>query len=89
MKAEFNPVLRAQNKPTRKNAINAMCAYCVGCTESDLEAGFRQLIKDCSSYRCPLHNYRPYAEMGIEKVPYRAHERIGLVPAITLSEAGL
>lgn len=89
MKAEFNPILRARNKPTRKNAINAMCAHCVGCTESHLEAGFRQLISGCSSYRCPVYDYRPYAEISIEKVAFRPHESVELFPAIMLSEASL
>ena len=29
-KAETNPIKRYHAKPTRKNTINAMCAYCMG-----------------------------------------------------------
>lgn len=29
-KAETNPIKRYRAKPTRKNTINAMCAYCMG-----------------------------------------------------------
>ena len=70
MRAEFNPILRAQNKPTRKNAINAMCAHCVGCTETRLERGFKQQISGCTSTGCPLYVYRPYAEIAAEKAHF-------------------
>lgn len=70
MKAEFNPIARAQNKPTRKNAINAMCAHCMGCTETHLERGFKQLIGECGSHNCPLHPYRPYAKLSTEKASF-------------------
>ena len=60
MKAEFNPVLRFANRPTYLNAIKAMCAQCVGCTETHLEKGFRKAIRACSSVDCPMHRYRPF-----------------------------
>jgi hypothetical protein len=55
-----NPIIRFQQKPTRANAVKAKCAECMGCTETRLEAGFRDLIRTCSSWGCPLHAYRPY-----------------------------
>ena len=58
--AESNPVARFQNRPTHLNAIKAMCAYCMGCTETHLERGFRDSIRDCASKGCPIHRYRPY-----------------------------
>lgn len=55
-----NPIVKNKVKPTRKNAINAMCASCMGCTEEMAEAGFRNLIRECNSLECPLHAWRPY-----------------------------
>ena len=56
-----NPIARAEEKPTRGNAIAAMCAHCVGCTTDRLETGFRDSIRDCSSRDCPLWSWRPFA----------------------------
>jgi hypothetical protein len=65
---EMNPVKRHYSKPTRKSAINAFCAYCMGCTsveqgngqEDHLESGFRTYIRECTSTGCPLFEFRPY-----------------------------
>lgn len=58
----MNPIAIARNRPESKAwAIKAMCAHCMGCTESRLEAGFRDLIRDCSAKDCPLYPHRPYA----------------------------
>ncbi|MEM5296947.1 hypothetical protein VSR82_21775 [Burkholderia sp. JPY481] len=35
-----------------RQAIKAFCLYCMG----DLRAE----VRDCTSYACPLHAYRPY-----------------------------
>ncbi len=60
---EMNPIVRYQSsKPSRKNAIHAMCASCMGCNETHMEAGFRNDIKNCVSVRCPLHAFRPYQD---------------------------
>ena len=67
-KAEMNPIKRYYTKPTRKNAINAMCACCMGCMSSEqgngqddhLERGFRTEIRSCTALACPLFMYRPY-----------------------------
>ena len=67
-KREMNPIKRFYAKPTRKTAIFAMCAYCVGCTsveqkngqEDCLEVGFRTYISKCTAPACPLYRYRPY-----------------------------
>ena len=58
--AKFNPIARFKKRPTHLNAIKAMCAACMGCTETHLERGFRDSIRDCTSKVCPLHRYRPY-----------------------------
>jgi len=58
--AHFNPIVRAKKKPTYLNAIKAMCAHCIGCTETHLERGFKEAIRDCTAKCCPLHRYRPY-----------------------------
>lgn len=65
---ETNPIKLSHQKPTRKNAINATCAACVGCTATEqgngltdhLEPGFRGLIRECSASHCPLHAWRPF-----------------------------
>ena len=58
--AQLNPVRKAIEKPTRGNAIKAMCAHCMGCTDDFLAENFRAEIRDCSAPKCPLHPFRPY-----------------------------
>lgn len=60
MKAELNLIKPLARKPKHLSAIKAKCAECVGCSESHLETGFRDLISTCKSEICPLHQYRPY-----------------------------
>ena len=60
MPAEFNPIIRSLKRPTYLNAIKAMCAHCMGCTETHLERGFRDSIRDCTNKACPLYRYRPF-----------------------------
>lgn len=70
MAREDNPIKRYYAKPTRKMAINAKCASCVGVTaveqgngqEDHLEKGFRHEIKHCTSPACPLFDFRPYQD---------------------------
>lgn len=60
---ENNPVKRNCAKTTRKRAIDAMCAHCVGVTAAEqgkgfsdhLEPGFRASIRHCTVTHCPLH----------------------------------
>jgi len=72
-KRNDNPVSRffkqkAQGKISRKAANDAMCAHCVGCTAKEqgfqqedwIEPGFREQIRNCSSFGCPLRPFRPY-----------------------------
>lgn len=59
-KSVTNPILRQQANDTRKTAIEAMCAHCVGCTADSVEEGFRASIRDCRNFVCPLHGWRPY-----------------------------
>jgi hypothetical protein len=57
-----NPLVQLQANPnSRALAIKAMCAHCVGCTQSSLESGFRTAIAKCEVYHCPLHSFRPFA----------------------------
>lgn len=60
--AIINPIdrLAASDKKSYKMAIAAKCAECVGCTPGYTEPGFREEIRRCSSYTCPLRPYRPY-----------------------------
>lgn len=68
-----NPVSRffallEKGKNSRKAAIFAKCAECVGCTAKEqgkgeedwVEPGFRKLIAECTAHGCPLWLYRPY-----------------------------
>lgn len=65
---ETNPVKRNLAKTTRKRAIDAACAHCMGCTAAGqgsgavdhLEPGFREAIRNCTATGCPLHVWRPY-----------------------------
>jgi len=74
-KAETNPIKRYYAKPTRKNAIFGMCAYCVGCTaveqnngqDDHLEQGFRAYIGNCTALACPLYDWRPYQHNESDK----------------------
>ena len=63
-----NPVRRNCLKTTRKKAIDAMCAHCMGCSSSlqgdgytnYLEPGFRGFITHCTARGCPLYPWRPF-----------------------------
>ena len=56
-----NPILQLKkNSGSRLLAIKAMCAQCFGCTETHLEEGFRQSIRECSSTNCSLYELRPF-----------------------------
>jgi hypothetical protein len=59
--APTNPMQRflAADKPTRKQAIDAMCWTCMGGDEGT-SPGVRESIRDCSSRYCPLVTLRPY-----------------------------
>ena len=62
----YNPVERFFSLvPSRKRAIEAMCASCMGCTKDHLEEGFKSETINCSSQQCPLYVHRPY--QGIEE----------------------
>lgn len=58
----LNPLekLKSSDKKSRVLAISAMCAECKGCSETHIERGFRERIRECSSQQCPLHTFRPY-----------------------------
>ena len=57
-----NPVVKNIQSPSRKNAINAMCAQCMGCDADSAEDGFRNLIRDCQSVNCAIYSFRPYVK---------------------------
>ena len=73
--SDFNPILQFQSRPSsRAYALKAKCAECVGCTLNHLEKGFKESISSCSSYSCPLHEFRPYqAKKSLEgqKMPFQ------------------
>jgi hypothetical protein len=72
-KAKHNPLTAFQQSvnPGRTAAIKAMCAHCVGVTVEDVPKGFRQEIRDCSSYGCPLRRFRPYQKQEEETMKLR------------------
>ena len=43
---------RAYTGKSRNAAIRAFCLHCVGFLKNE--------VRDCTSYGCPLHPYRPY-----------------------------
>jgi len=46
--------------PSRKRAIDAKCAECMGCTKDHLEEGYKNEIRNCSALTCSLYLFRPY-----------------------------
>jgi len=46
--------------PSRKRAIDAKCAECMGCTKEHLEEGYKNEIRNCSAQACSLYFFRPY-----------------------------
>jgi len=50
-----------QHPASRKRAINAKCFECFGGTIDNMpDPGWKQAIRECSSYGCPLRRFRPY-----------------------------
>ena len=79
--SQSNPILQfKKNSRSRLLAIKAMCAQCFGCTETHLEEGFRQSIRECSSTHCALYELRPFTDRkkALKKVNYR--DRSKLIP---------
>jgi hypothetical protein len=72
--AETNPIKRTIRKPTYLNAIKAMCAHCMGCTDTHLEPGFRESISTCTARGCPLYGFRPYVDSGTLAAPEKGAE---------------
>ena len=71
--SQSNPILQyKKNSRSRLLAIKAMCAQCFGCTETHLEEGFRQSIRECSSTHCALYQLRPFTnrKKALKKVNY-------------------
>ena len=74
-----NPILQLKKKPgSRLLAIKAMCEQCLGCTETHLEEGFRQSIRECSSTHCALYELRPFTNRknALKKVNCRDKSKL-------------
>lgn len=53
-----NPIEKSKENPdSLRKAITAKCYECVG-MEGD--SNYRESIRSCKSYSCPLHVLRPY-----------------------------
>jgi hypothetical protein len=73
--AECNPLLQAMAKPkSRRAAINAKCAECMGCTIDHIECGFRREIRNCTAPHCPLFTFRPYQGQEAAKSGLKSEE---------------
>jgi hypothetical protein len=54
-----NPIEKSKENPLSfRKAINAKCFECVGAGQ---DANYRNEIRNCTSYTCPLHQLRPYS----------------------------
>ena len=60
--------LNLGNTKSRKLAINAMCAHCMGCTEGYRDPGFVEEVRNCTAPKCPLWHFRPYQQKHVEGV---------------------
>ena len=56
LSSQRTPIEKFKDKPTRTNAIHAMCYECCG------RENFRNRIKYCQLYDCPLWIFRPYSK---------------------------
>lgn len=50
----------AENPRSMRAAINAMCWQCMGGDGAD--PGWRNMIRNCTSPKCALWNFRPYRD---------------------------
>jgi len=51
--------------PSRKGAIEAKCATCMGCTKVHLEEGFKTEVRNCTAPNYPLHSQAlPHLNLG-------------------------
>jgi hypothetical protein len=61
----LDPMEKAKSKPkSLRLAVSAKCADCVGWHG---DPGARGRIRDCTVYKCPLHNVRPYQKGSAEE----------------------
>ena len=74
MAGEYNAYKRYMDSDhkTRGQAINAMCAHCMGCNADHMEPGFREAVRECVSVSCPLHPFRPYQKKADGNKPTEA-----------------
>lgn len=61
-------VLISEGQRSYKAAVAGKCAECMGCSakeqghgmEDHIEPGFREQIRNCTSYGCTLWEFRPF-----------------------------
>lgn len=59
-----NPIERAKENPeSLRMAITAKCYECVG---MDGDPNFRETIRTCTGYSCPLYPVRPYSKKAAD-----------------------
>lgn len=62
--ARRNPIEKAKDNPNSlRCAINAKCYECVG---MDDDPNYRQTIRTCTGYSCPLFDHRPFQRTSHE-----------------------
>ena len=59
---EHNLIKKSLAAPNSKaKAIGAFCFSCYGGTEDEMpDPGWKNMIRTCSSFNCPLYGHRPY-----------------------------
>lgn len=76
-KPVHNPCQRnIGNIKSLRRALDAMCAHCMGCSEVHIEIGYRDDIRTCSAFKCPLWHFRPYQSMSGKRRGAAGHEKI-------------
>ena len=62
LKAQHNLIRKhLANPSSRKLAIDAFCFHCMGGTKDEMpDPAWKELIRTCTDFDCPLRSNRPY-----------------------------
>lgn len=53
-----------RSKSGRAAAVNAMCCECIYDPDAAGCGSWRKQVEDCTSYNCPVYNFRPVTASG-------------------------